>query len=112
MAVPPPARPEFKGEPMKPNEIYHAVQPCEEHMLAPARVQLEVEIDEQGEPQQALVSSLGGTMRHAFANCARTRLLAQEYAPRGKPMVIGAIVDLRVGAYSNAGNPTPVPPGY
>jgi hypothetical protein len=108
----PPERPAFEGEQMKPNEIDHAVRPCEEHVLAPARAQFEVAIDAQGKPQGAVVSSRGGTMRDAFANCARTQLLAQRYTPRGKATVVGAIVDLRVGAFSTGGSPTPIPANY
>ncbi|HVJ20999.1 MAG TPA: hypothetical protein VM686_36565 [Polyangiaceae bacterium] len=103
---------EFRGEPLTPNEEYHAVAHCSEHILAPARVLIEVAVDAEGEPLLARVTSIGGTVRQAFVNCARTEMLAQEYAPRGKAVTLGAVVDLRVGAYSTAGSPTPIPPYY
>ena len=109
-----PAQPhaEFRGEPLTPNEQYHAVEPCSEHILAPARVLLEVAIDAEGKPLEASVTSLGGTVRQAFANCARTQLLTLRYESRGKPKLIGAVMDLRVGSYSTAGSPVPIPPYY
>jgi len=112
LGVPPVPQAEFKGEPLTPNEEYHAVGPCAEHILAPARVLIEVAVDADGEPQLARVTSIGGTVRQAFVDCTRTQMLAQEYAPRGKAVTLGAVVDLRVGAYSTAGNPTPIPPYY
>jgi hypothetical protein len=103
---------QLQAAPMLPNEKDHAVRPCEQHALAPGRVMLEVAIDDAGAPLDARVTSLGGTVRHAFVNCVRTNLLAQEYAPRGEQTTIGAVVDLRVGAFSSAGSPTPIPQDY
>jgi len=97
---------------MLPNEKHHAVAHCEEHLLSPARVLIEVAIDAQGKPRAAQVSSLGGTVRDAFSDCVETQLMAQDYAPRGKAVTLAAIVDLRIGAFSTAGSPTPIPPNY
>jgi hypothetical protein len=106
------AAPDFKGEPLAPNEKHAIVSPCEEHQLSPGRVLLEVAVDQQGKPLEARVTAIGGTVRHAFANCVHTRMMAASYAPRGKPVTLGAMVDLRVGQFANAGSPTPAPPGY
>lgn len=110
--VQPQPREAFRGPRLTPNEQHHIVRPCEEHVLSPARVLLEVAVDASGTPHDARVTVLGGTVRHAFANCARTRMLAQKYEPRGQAVTLGAEVDLRLGQFSNAGAATPSPPGY
>lgn len=110
--VRPEPREAFQGPRLTPNEQHHIVRPCEEHVLSPARVLLEVAVDAGGNPHEARVTVLGGTVRHAFANCARTRMLAQKYEPRGQAVTLGAEVDLRLGQFSNAGAATPSPPGY
>jgi hypothetical protein len=107
--APAPAHAEASAALLTLNETYHVVHPCEEHALAPARVLLEVAIDAQGQARGARVTRIGGTVRKAFETCAQTRLLAETYATRGKPATLSAMVDLRVGPLSNAGNSTPVP---
>ncbi len=93
----PEAKPDaaFSGPWMTPNEKHHLLEPCRNHVMAPARLLIRVSVDEQGEPLASDVTLVGGTVSSALLDCVRLRSLEQRYgAAQGKALVVGAFIDL------------------